>query len=1780
MLQRIICFFLLFRHVNSIVYKFEKTLDYNLVTISSGITEMSIFIEDELQVFESTGDYAFLVSSYERMQVYPDEGHYFEKRVIDIIEDDGIIALPEPWSQASLKQYDDTHVVVDPGLRGCHYITPFHEYKSLVDIIPIGDIHNKGGLLAVCEKSDTIFAFSIFLEHTSPFSFKPVHTYLNFPIDVVLIHCPIITPYMPNEILVYRYQIFYDNEDRPSYDFIHSCKVPYVIPFASRTDKVVLDVSTSDFTVLIRDSYTISRDSHPKMINKVEEENQDEQEYVIAVIELLRDQVLPRFPDSRAAFARAFVTSTQSNKTFPSAAVEVNGVVFKMTGDTYNFLANFQTSYAIRFYLVETGWTNYAYLSAPEPGIFRFLHPISKDCRGRVVANVYSTVDYVQEDGNGMTFITVDGHRENVESVMRYEDIATDCEDVGLDIPIEYHDQLSSSEYAFFTVEAHMHEQWMDGISDELLCRGYVNIQLKIITSYNDDIHVRIDKKFYAVSDSGCVMFETMLPFDLETVDIYTQGGTFLLRQDLEIKNFLSDATSPISFSPPRPLHVKSFVSRVSPGSIKIAANVTDYTGKLVDTMDLFPGVYLATSSQNFTLQSRHVACLSRQLISVPVVSSPYPTLKASALFTKSKCPVGGPPTLYQLAVTVRPEQYKSIVLWQEKTGIVGSLNDTQASMAGSTLVVATFSHGKYQFVDVDTGEYSTAINLLPSDYDVEKDFYFLRSYSSNELYLYYPSEYEISLYITECELLIPDTKTNSTDCPMTQSDMNHRPSENSEEKVVVFSNMPYTAKFSVKISTTSLCSFTKSTSFLPHSELLPVDISYLLCETSCDGVVTVTPMFMDFHTGTNMPIPNLKNTEYQGYVEGVLLSSQNVMKFIRKNGEEFTATYVITQDKKTTIHKTQSCKPRAVPVLEPYLSAPLFCPNVSDAQISFRGLNFAGVVTHNNKSNYSTRNIKNLYINGIGPGLHTFTYTASECSGSASLYVRYKDRYDVEARLKIDTNDDKATITLIPGGEFDVFYADMFDPKDRQFVRDDGHGSPVLVDVPTGYVINITVPYPEAYFYIKNDFCEQKMQVSPGLRITESELLQYHAHQTEKKNKTNASECRKDISLYVGEPVDKTLLSGGKAFNWTTLRTTDDELTPIGIRIDYLVDSCIYSISWLLAGKKRQASRLDDLSIDVAALDEATKKRDEERIRWASLSTVTCRVIHELSCPLCKDASVMVDTNSFNEVMFIWSDNYVSSNRDKTRSGLGKGNYIISAVERGGNATLSPFCVVNLDFRHDVIEIDSLSIYESRGCGKDASAQVNMIVLNAQILATFALRKKTQSLILSCLDERFQASNSFFINTYDEYIPCVCDGAEVTCWDESRAFKYSGVVATAPKLVSVAHGCYDTVMTFSDVFGSLKETITSSSEYYFTETSLSVPVVKQKTTFIIQDERECPLIFDVDPPDEIEVSNMICEAQLRTFDQQAMMSNFSVTYDCLITSNDTVITAVEEIIWCAENQIDIVGQANAPIIDIPVIIPPRPRLSMSFLTFTSELFVGSSFFVFLDVDVSSNTTLTSAIGSFSFSTVSSAVITLPGDSNFGTVKPNQQISIQNPFPIDMLTLSFPSGLSVYLFNVAYTRIMNISIIANRTGTVQFLSTEIEFLNLFLPEASSNILFLSSNGDAFIRRLVIFLPNGKVHTSPNTTVSSNSTTVVACQYLTKYPDMILSVVGGYGGPILKDLADCAEFGGIATPSQSQSMTSMKYEPVPFPEGLTIIFSMILTALVIVAVMFLYAYFGI
>ncbi len=868
-------------------------------------------------------------------------------------------------------------------------------------------------------------------------------------------------------------------------------------------------------------------------------------------------------------------------------------------------------------------------------------------------------------------------------------------------------------------------------------------------------------------------------------------------------------------------------------------------------------------------------------------------------------------------------------------------------------------------------------------------------------------------------------------------------------------------------------------------------------------------------------------------------------------------------------------------PHFAPRVVNPVYCPALKDARVMFDDLNFEGTITSEGVE-YSVGVVKSKGIPNLGAGVHVFRYkTTSGCTGEARVQIKEKLHYNIEARVVAQQQPGGGSLLLRPGGEFDVITADMVKPDARQYVPDTGSGTNQIVGMPNGFGIEIMIPYPESYSHIRQDFCPDPVVLTAGLRTI------IPAPEIEKTGGDySLPECNFDPQPQPQQLVFGTLPKDIDVF--TGIKDIDGTLARYST-----ADGCVRTIEWIID--------------DTYTTTEKKAKRRRSDAVLATLSQVSCSITSPLSCPLCSDAEITVSTNALNPVMYAWTDIPVSY--DNVRLGLPAGAYFLTVIEQGSDVAYSPFCIVSVVYTGPVVTIEGLDVSFPHGCYACAIVDVT---INAPGAVTFALIDSSDPPIDSCLDWRLEGDNIFSIRVRSQtYIPYVCDGASIAVGD---TFVYEpSTPGPVPPTVGEVVGALVCPLEEGGYAVSRPATIAltgvvgvphlQSDALYEYENQgngtflVTLTSLLEATTIVLVDARVCRgfIFVDVEVDSAVGVCGQCGSVYLSCLGCDGVpYSNatcgfevLAVVYDCIIVSNETVTEAVDEIVWCVDNNRQVTGNL-APYINETVVLPASDTLDMQFLQFDG-IEAQSALTFLLNVDISETSIVRSPIATFSSGTLTGNM-TLPGDVNIDGLSPNQQMNLQY-CTIDGLTTLLPEGGNTLLLNWAYMTVGHTRVAANRTGaTLQLLTTHIGTLELFLYGGLSRPLALSSNGGSTIELLVVYIPGGWANVSANNTdvngtrippyweiASSNATLNVACYYLVTYPSIVKSARGWYGGPTLNGTDLCTEFGGGVTPSQSQSYSHFKYEEAPFPEELKIffIFFFVVSAISLVLVIFLY-----
>ena len=1133
----------------------------------------------------------------------------------------------------------------------------------------------------------------------------------------------------------------------------------------------------------------------------------------------------------------------------------------------------------------------------------------------------------------------------------------------------------------------------------------------------------------------------------------------------------------------------------------------------------------MAILGDGLNARAREIRCIWRDLVTIPLASAPYASIGAITSETVARCPRGARETPFQIAVRGADAQ-RPLVIWDESAGHAEPFclgPPCSARIVGRP--------GWYQLLDTQTGEYSLPIELQASPHSVERDFRFRfipRAATPGapnpvqDIEFVYPAGLRVDLRVAACRPRSPADRCGADNLRIVR------------DGLAVLENLPYADSIVLDVIVAGACSFTRETHLLPLSSSLPDRIERVACAMECDGSIGVTPMLIDPRTGQEHAVAGIPYATYRGSVDGVVRSAAPTMRIPAPHSiGTLRVVYAIEQNGREITAEATCGLPARVAVL-PRIDLPVFCPGESDARVAFGGLDYPGTVEHAGQ-NYDAADLRIRGLSGLGTGDHRFVYRTGACVVEESLYIPSKVRYAVEARVVARPGLAESAIELLPGGEFDAITADMVLPESRVYIDDDGAGTTAVAGLPNGGAISIMVPYPETYAHIRIDFCPRPAVLSAGTLVPP--LVASPPAPPAPPDRCVATRPVHRVALG-SLPQPAEMLRGAHAV------THGDDM-----RIDYVdADGCGFAIQWLpLAADQPLPARRRDAP--------GVARRQRQTVFSAS-----CRIDRQPSCPSCTDAAVHVDVLPFahGPVMYVWSDGAVLD--DPARGGLAAGTYIVTAVERGADTAHSPFCVVILQ-PGVATRVTGVRIGRLIGCGADARAAASIAVVGSA--TGYAITPDSDPVVEHCADPRLQPSAVFSLpspgGTPRTYRTAVCDGALVVAGPDvvHESADRPPMAATAVGDVC-AHTDGGFALRIENAFGEVEALRGNESiETAFADGILTGPV-EEETTIAIVDERGCPIYVDVVP----------VSCSVSAFSSLLIAAP---AYDCVINASTTVEDAVLEIDWCAGEEMQITG-SGAPVIDVPVAPPTRATLSMRFLQMTDLEFDSDMVFL-LEILLSNRTQTRSKIATFSYGTVS-GTLTLPGDSNIGTAAPNQQISIQYATVTDGLVIAFPAGSSSVLLNIAYLTAGTVVIVADREATVQLLTATIGDVQLHLPAATSTLLRLSSNGGGRIRMLTLFIPGGRVvvNATTNATTSSNATIQTACAYLLAYPSIVESARGGYGGPIVNDTDTCIEFGGVPSPSQSQSRSARVNEPVEFSDGLSIMFSMVAMVSIIATIL--------
>lgn len=1718
-----------------------------LLILNISVVPTTITIGSDSLVIYHPGDFAFLATSFDKLSVDPPPDLVPVRTPYD-----DIIETPPPF---------DIDIVT--------YIA--NDNRLVHGRIKLEDVHTGGSVFVIEAGFETISIYRVYAPRFPAFDIQPFHQYIDTPAPSYAIWCPVITPAPPS--FTFHAAISISSLEVDTFEL--DCPLAsssYILTPAPLSYQINYTLFIES-TVIARGTYNLTRSSSsfipplpppltiiPPVIPP------------LTILTLEPDQVLPRFSDSPAAFVG--VTLDRPIANVSRWLIEINNEVFVADGPRHVFAAQFATDYTVRLIPVPYIITAPARLYQAPSITLRIIYPIRAMCDSTYKVTVDPLGDFYATTSS--LTVTTNGHTETFDLNPLPPPIVCDDDD-------DNNISASPAVINIFTANIDIAPVWHEGLTDEQICLGMVMVQFLITSTINRPLSFElVPGVLIPVGPQGNIT----LPLELEKAReisqlcIYIDGGARLLACP-SVVSTLDNLQFPVDFVPARVVSISPYRSPGSPGRINIGANLTDYKGQGVDPQRLVPGVYLATTTRRIPTYDTSrpvVMCVARELITVPLATSPFASIKPRLSESVSLCPRngGGSPTPFQIAADSRQNP---MMIWNEEE--MSAIPFVSGMSKGP---------GRYQLVDVDFGEYSSIFELRESPYSTD-DFKFSRL--DMGVGISYPPSIPVTINVADCHPYSLDLATYNRECPDNFVIETVRPG------YAIIKNLPFVDLLIVEFTVLNRCAFQKRTQYLPVSTGLPTSggISSLRYKPECDGSFTVTPMYVDPYSMKERPIDHIPYAVYRGWIEGggFRETSANVLVSQYIPQDVIVVHYSVSKDGES-VYRNETFTVFHPPHFEPRVVNPVFCPGMADARVVFDNVNFDGII-----QDIPVSVIKSKGITGLGAGTYVFKYeTVDGCKGEKSMHIVEKLHYDIEARIVAKSGFAESSLLLRPGGEFDVITADMVKPDVRKYIQDSGSGTREVTGLPNGFGISIDIPYPESYSHIREDFCPTPVVLTAGLRtfIPLVKITLDDDDNTENDNDYDLPKCT----------IQSQKLPFGTTSSAIDIFNTPYEVDGGNTFVYHLDNGCMASIEWVL----------DTTNINTNTKSDSKKRRAVGPGR-ATLSRITCTISTPLSCPFCSDAEITVTTDAYGPVIYAWTDIPVTST--PVRTGLEAGAYFLTVIEQGSDVDYAPFCIVSVAYTGPSVTIEGLDVSFPRGCYSCARVDVT---INAPGATSYALLDAEDPPIDSCFDGRLTEYTSMFtimVRT-GTYIPYVCDGASIIVGDE---FVYTpappgpmppvlesvvnaelcvleegGYAIATPaqiRLINVTGGTgvgpRAWVLTGEAFTGEMGE-----DDIYV----LTLTERVEAGTVTVKDARECRLFVYVDVIINEEVSGVCgtcgggntsclgCDGVAYSGLVEDVCGVCGGTnacnFDCLIPSNETVPDAIEEITWCVANNRKVTGNL-APFINETVVLPASSTLDMQFLQFEG-LVAQSDLGFLLNVDITQNSTVRSPIATFSSGTLS-GVMTLPGDVNIDGLSPNQQMNLQFCV-IDGLVTVLPPGGNTLFLNWAYMQVGTTRVAVNRTGaTLQFLTTTVASLELFLDSKGRRLAF-STNGGSTIESLVVFIPGGWVNVSANNTdvngtrippywqiVSSNETLQVVCYYLTTYPTLIKSGRGWYGGPVLNGTDTCFEFGGGGTPSQSPSMSHFKYEPAPFPDELRVLFILIgvVGSITLVLLLFLY-----
>lgn len=1756
-------------------------------------TPVDVVAGVEVILSDAVGRLGFVYTDYEEVTIVPEDAAADVVRLpMPSFSEPSFFLAPHPLPG---------YISIVPPLSAdtfgrCEYLSALSQMVPIEFPDRIGMAAAAGPVYILCNRTRVYRAEPDPAHPPRPpvFRVAPIFMRLSDPAPVAIISFPDISP-DPREPAVFRMSI--SVADGPVVDdkvtlrrgglyTISPAPLDYTVRYSVLLEKDATTLASGEFVIRSADPLmTAPADTQGSVMAK------DAPRPVLHTrLAVEPGQTLPRFPDSPGAFVAATIAGSKDESGAGPWVVVVNGRAFEPNGGPakHVFVAEFGVDYVVGF-VSQTAQTVPAALNAPPRGIIRQLRPAEVGCDGITLHYpVWTNINYTRPRPD--IIVAEDGHVEKLDTTGPTVSACGAFEE-----PLSAETEEAP---AAFEASISIAADWKKGLSEQDICdqKAVISVQVTSLSSSRLLYYVQWtgssgEKLFQLDREGRFEVVETLpLAIDAASLDIFTDGGMRYLGKAPVVHNFVRYASSPIDYVHPQPLVLTPYRSPKSPGRLVVLANVTDHAGEPVDTNALSPGLYLSTAIHRFP--EHGVTCVTRELVVIPLASSPYASIKAPLSSRTATCPVDiDAPTPFQIGVPPSPD----LVLWNEETGAVRRLDTSDARVVTKT--------GVYQILDTKTGEYSSRIEFSPAPYTASGDFVFSlvpRKHKINvsdplepdhDLLFTYPRGLKtLSIWLADCRVFA--FSEASAACPAERDMFLHLDPDGS----LLLANLPYVSYIALELEIGGACRFRKSGHLLPPSDALPVEISRIECRTDCAGRITAVPFYIDPYSRAETPAPTLPGVAYESRLDGRLVSR---IPLISNEPEppaarDYTVEFVMVQGRRR-VARSRVCRADPAPVFRPRVDLPVFCPDSADARAVLDGLNFEGRVSWarcdapEQMKTVATSEAKSAGFAGLGAGLYCFNYTAVSresgrvCTGEASAEVARKMYYHVNARATArPALDGAAEVEIRPGGEFDVLTADMLRTvESRVYVQDnDGAGATKVTGLPNGGRVEILIPYPETYSHITRDFCPEPLVLGvdrlvdmPGRGADDrsrkrGNWMVFEDYANDAKPITKGAQCKVEPAIQRVFVDDPSMVPWKTSLGWVEPDFRGIVQSVIANRTDYSVTveywhkkGCVFVVEWITIAKENIVN--PRIKRRESVPDGEAEETPVKELRYqGTLSKIECAVTKRLSCPLCADAEVAMKTDALGPVFYTRSD--ADEVIDAPRiAGLSAGEYVISATERGGSFEYSPFCVAVVAFEGAAAQIVGAVQAPSttvKGCAEDDRATFVVDIHTAP--GPVPLYAMTDTLTgpppSDCSDPRFVPSSRFELLVGRRYRAAICDGAEVRVYPAD--VRYDGVDRPgAPRVHIDANGALIVDEAVGDVRIERLEGDATGPR-----------------TLLVVDDRDCPTFVEVDA----------VSVYLPGPERAMAVTSFSVPqFDCIINSTQTVAEAVDEIVWCAGQEAQITGNA-APVIDVPVVLPARATLDMEFLQFSAGLTFGGETIAFLlDVDILAGAAnVTAASVTFSYGDWGPTAALLIGDTA-GVQQQQQQVNVQYAAVASRLDIRVVRGRKELVINLAYFDAPLVSVEANRTTVLQLLTANLGEVEVWLPEepvgGRAMMLQLSTNGGSRIDVLTVFLPGGNVSGVNGTWTSSNATLRTACDYLLTYPNIVASARGGYGGPVFVDRETCIDFGGGdgVSFSQSQSRSPLYYEPVGFPKEIAFFFVGILIVVVIAGVVIAFAFLG-